>query len=58
MITLERLEALAVEAAESHGISITQARAVVRLAMIKVALDLGISCARIHAYLDEVAVAS
>jgi hypothetical protein len=58
VITLERLETLAAEAAESHGISIVQSRALVRLAMIKVAIDLGISCTRIRAYLDDVAVPS
>jgi hypothetical protein len=55
VITLERLEALAAETAESHGISIIQSRAMVRLATIKVAIDLGIACACIHAYIDEVA---
>jgi hypothetical protein len=58
VITLKRLEALASEVAESHGISIVYSRALVRLAMIKVAIDLGISCTRIHAYLDDVAVPS
>jgi hypothetical protein len=54
MITVDLLERLASEASASHGIPIADARKLVRLAMVTVAVELGIPCERSVAYLQSV----
>ena len=58
MTTLDFLERLASEASASHGIHIGEARKLVRLAMVTVAVEMQIPSERIVAYLQTVGAPS
>jgi hypothetical protein len=55
---LDLLERIASDASASHGISIGDARKLVRLAMITVAVDMNIPFDQITAYIEAVRVGS
>lgn len=52
MNTLDYLDSLAQETASSRGLSVPHARTLVRLAMVNIAIQLGIPCERIIDYLE------
>ncbi len=58
MSTLDFLERLATEASASHGMSIGEARRLVRLAMVTVAIEMGVPSDRIAAYIESVGLPS
>ena len=58
MTSLDFLERLAREASASHGMSIGEARRLVRLAMVTVAVEMQISSERIVAYIQSVGTPS
>jgi hypothetical protein len=58
MSTLEFLENLASEASTSYGMSIGDARRLVRLAMVTIAGQVGVPSERIAAYIESVGTAA